>query len=212
VELSQVNAGSVFTLPSDPDRPLRILMHSDDYALYDAWWPRSGEWGLADTAGTRKHRVTYYAVPTSILVARACYLRAEPLSEAEFALHRPDLPVSIGQCDGLEWTTQIESPAQVVERASDRGCHGMDSVLDAPEICLFPFGRRGSRKAGVCLRPDSESGFTVAELIAKAMSIQARQPNASYNDVHGIGIHRTGLELGVPSYYLWGNRNQMHSA
>ncbi|BCB81928.1 hypothetical protein GCM10022251_51890 [Phytohabitans flavus] len=170
--------------------------------MYDTWWPHIDGWGLADLGEVRKRRITYYVVPASTLAEKATYLRAEPLTEAEQALHRPDLPFAAARSDALSWPE--EAPASIEASAKGPG----PEALEVPEVYLHPFGPRGGERAGVRVKAENGTAFTRDELVWRASVIQAPLIRAGAS-VQGIGIYRSGLNRGVPAFYLWGSQSRL---
>src|SRR5262245_61920060 len=86
-------------------RPFRILAFDRIEVLYDCWWPDAGGWGIRDLRGTYH----YYRTSTGLVLARAAALRLDPLTEAEAAVHRPDLPLRLLRFAKLEWNDAVAS-------------------------------------------------------------------------------------------------------
>jgi hypothetical protein len=82
--------------------------------------------------------------------------------------------------------------------------------LNASEIYLYPFGPKGGHKAGVRVQADNGTAFTIEELIWKAAAVQAPWIGEVV-PVQGVGIYRSGLQRGIPAYYLWGHESRLHS-
>jgi hypothetical protein len=81
--------------------------------------------------------------------------------------------------------------------------------LSASSVYLLPFGTGGGIKAAVRVAADNDNSFTVGELFRKAQAVQVRHlgdvlPGA------GVGIYRSGLQRGLPAYYLWGAVSRLH--
>lgn len=66
------------------DRPFRVLACSNGVAMYDAWWPHLGNWGLANLGEVKRRRVNYYVATASTLADKATFVRSEPLTETKF--------------------------------------------------------------------------------------------------------------------------------
>jgi hypothetical protein len=189
--------GDVFRWRHD-ERPIRVLVCNIGVVMYDGWWPHLDSWGLADVAAVRRRRVHYYVTLATTLHKYATFLRSEPLSEQELALHRPDLPFAVVQQRDLSWTDD-HIDASVVD---GRG-------LQTTQVYVAPFGPNGGLKPGVRLTADDSVAFTSAELVRKAQA--AQRPNLRGTvPAAGIGLYRLGLTRSVPSYYLWGAASQLH--
>ncbi|WP_406081291.1 hypothetical protein [Micromonospora sp. NBC_00858] len=204
---SWVEAGAVFRWP-DRDGLMRALVHDGAVVMYDAWWSHLGNWGLADPQKVKQGRVSYYVVHSSVLAEKATFVRSEPLTADERAVHRPDLPFAVAQSARLSWPAEVsQTPAWAAEFCATTG-RLEGAGLQTPEVYLCPFGPKGGSKAGVRVRADNGTSFTAEELIRKAATIQA--PNVGDAvPVHGVGIYRLGLQRGVPAFYLWGVESRM---
>ncbi|GAA0902082.1 hypothetical protein [Virgisporangium aurantiacum] len=129
-------------------------------------------------------------------------------SADEEALHRPDLPFAAVQRHGPVWPS---SEADLTTFAAE---FPPDTVaLDAAEIYLSPFGAKGGSQRHVQISADDKAGFTARELMRKAAELQAPHLG-SQAVVEGVGIYRSGLHRGRPSFYLWGaiSRLETHLA
>ncbi|MEU5788697.1 hypothetical protein ABZ754_13335 [Micromonospora purpureochromogenes] len=178
-------------------------------ALYDTWWPHLGNWGLANLGEIKKRRVSYYVATALTLAEKATYVRSEPLTEVERALHRPDLPFAVAQRQVLSWPAEApESPEASARDWRSAGCPETE-VLRASEVYLLPFGPKGGERAGVRVRAENGTSFGWDELVWKASVIQAPFIRAGAS-VQGVGIYRSGLNRGVPAYYLWGSQSRLH--
>ena len=207
-----MQVGAVFRWSHD-DRPMRVLLHDRDVAMYDAWWPHLGAWGLADVRRIRRQRIAYYAALTSTLAERASYVRLDPLADEEVAIHRPDLPLAAGQCAAISWPST--APGTAAEFAEDWRAAGCPdgAMLRAPEVYLYPFGPDGEvwNAAGSRVRAANGGTFTAEELLFEAAAIQAPFISGTA-PIRGMGIYRHGLFRGIPSYYLGGSESRLHTA
>jgi len=208
MEPARVEVGAVLQWPHD-DRPFRLLAYDSAVAMYDTWWPHLGNWGLANLGAVKKRRVNYYVVTASTVVERATFVRSEPLTEAEISLHRPDLPFAAMQCQALSWPAEAWGTAEASARDwRSAGCPEAEA-LGASEVYLLPFGPRGGERAGVRVKADNGTSFSWDELLWKASVVQAPFVRAGAS-AQGVGIYRSGLNRGIPAYYLWGSQSQLH--
>jgi hypothetical protein len=197
VDASKIEPGVVFRFPHD-DRPNRVLLHDSHVVMYDTWWPHLNGWGLADLEAIKRKRITYYVTTVSTVLKKATFLPSAPLSTDEWAVHRPDLPFAAVQDAAITWSSD-----HVGRLTDDR------TDLSASQIYLFPFGPGGGTKAGVRVGADNGSSFTLEELFHKAQAAQARHLG-DVIPVAGVGIYRSGLQRGVPAFYLWGSTSRLH--
>jgi hypothetical protein len=197
MDVSKIEPGAVFRFPHD-DRPNRVLLHDGDVVMYDAWWPHLDGWGLADLEAIRRKRISYYVATVATMAEKATYLRSDPLSAGERAVHRPDLPYTAVQDTAISWSSD-----------NTGWLTGARSSLNTSRIYLYPFGPRGGIRAGVRLVADNGSSFTTEELFRKAKAAQARHLS-KVMPVSGVGIYRSGLQRGLPAFYLWGSVSRLH--
>lgn len=185
----------------------------DSVVMHDAWWPHLDNWGLANLQHVKRQRIHYYVATLGTVLEKAAYVRTEPLSDDEVAMHRPDLPLSFARCAAISWSAEVpESAAQMAGRVRAAGCRDArdGATLGASEIYLFPFGPKGGQKAGIRVKADNKAAFTAEEILWKAAVVQAPHIGDEVA-THGVGIYRLGLLRGVPGFYLWGNVSQLHS-
>jgi hypothetical protein len=191
------------------DRPFRILALSHDVVMYDSWWPDLGDWGLADLAQAKRGRVSYSVATAATVAEKSTFVRSAPLTDAESSLYRPDLPFASVQSTDLSWPAQApESAESFASRWPADSGRGTD-VLASPEVYLFAFGPKGGERGGVLVKADNGASFRGDELVWKATVVQAPFVRAGAS-AHGIGIYRSGLNRGIPAYYLWGARSRLH--
>ena len=166
------------------ERPIRVLMSDEIETFYDALLPGIG-WNLA---GART--ATYYRISTAFLKSTAALLQSETLSTKEHAKHRPDLPMRLLRSADADWN---KSPADwpKIDTAFEVEC---------PRLVLFPFGPKGARQRPVVIEAVNGRSFTGSEMLAAAQGSQS----AECPDVSGVGMYRSGVSSGIPSYYLWG--------
>jgi hypothetical protein len=197
VERAEIELGTVFRWTTD-ETPMRVLLHDAGVVMYDTWLPHLNTWGLANLVEVRSKRISYYVAPDTTLAERATYLRTEPMTGEETALHRPDLPFTAARYAGVDWSDADRLDAD-------------DAVtVNAAEIYLYPFGPSGGQKRAVRVEADDGTGFTAAELIGKAAAAQARSAGRT-TPTEGVGIYRDGLNRGVPAYYLWGHQSRLET-
>jgi len=204
MEASELELGSVFRFPSpNATEPNRVLFMDSDVVMYDAWWSHLGSWGMADLAEVKRGVWNYYVTFVSTVLEQAEYVRTEPLSSAEAALHRPDLPFAIGQNAASSWSSEQTTAAAGAWNAS-----GGDAIAVA-QVYLSPFGPQGGQRRAIRVQADNGSSFTTGELIRKAAVVQAPHIKDE-GPTTGIGVYRAGLRRGIPSYYLWGAESAGH--
>lgn len=156
--------------------------------------------------------VSYYRIPTRLLLSKASYLRTEAYSDAELSVHRPDLPFAFAQFADLEWPMKCpegpeEFPNGSISVTKDESS---EPRLAASRIFLEPFGPKGASKAGVLLEAANGAWFTEKELIWHAARLQSPFLRAA-KVTTGIGIYRSGIRRKLPSYYIWGAKSRMET-
>ena len=80
----------------------------------------------------------------------------------------------------------------------------------ASEAYLQPFGPKGGGRTSVRVKADNGTSFRWDELVWKASVLQAPFIRAGAS-AQGVGIYRSGLNRGIPAYYLWGAQSQTHN-
>lgn len=196
VDIAKIEPGVVFQFPHD-DRPNRVLLHEHDVVMYDTWCPHLDRWGLADLDAIKRQRISYYVTTVFTLLEQATYLRSERLSADERMVHRPDLPFVAAQDMASTWVGNTGGLAET------------GSELKASAIYLLLFGPCGGTKAGVRVTVDNGSSFTAEELFRKAQAAQAQHLGEAI-PAAGVGIYRSGLQRGLPAFYLWGAVSRVH--
>ena len=198
--MDTIAVGSVFR-PDWDSRLHRILLMDSIEVLYDIWWPHEWSFSNLDSAGD------YYRISVSLLRGRSTVLRAEPLTDDELAIHRPDLPLRLLRSPSMQWSkNQYQSMEHFlathqaeIERLS---IPDDDVALDAPQVFLTPFAPDGRPKQDVRIQALNKRNFSSIELLWRAYEAQAPHHRKS---ISGIGIYRAGFKRRVPVFYLWGS-------
>jgi len=206
---SWVEEGAVFRWTHLGDaRPMRMLVPDGDVVMYDAWWPHLKGWGLGDVVQTKRKNVSYYVVPSRVVLEKGEYLRSEPLSREERDLHRPDLPFCAVRSTTTSWPSATEDLGPWLE-TSPAAQEAESTTLACPEVYLIPYGPNGGNRRGARIAADDGAVFTARELLSKAAVLQAPLVREASE---GIGLYRSGLYSGgVPSYYLWGSQGRLRT-
>ncbi len=166
------------------ERPIRVIMADPIEVFYDLFWPEGIGWGLA-----RARTAIYYRTTTEFLSKNATKIRSEPLTRKEVTRHRPDLPMRLLRSDKASWFDDV-FPSEIVANVS----------INANQLALIPFGAKGASLKPRKVYSSNGCFFSGVELLAAARDAQ----NATCSDVSGIGLYRSGISGGIPSYYLWG--------
>jgi hypothetical protein len=173
-------------------RLIRLLRCDDELVHYDNWRADRQAWEMRDVTALARQTVFYHHVPTSFLLQYATWVRSEPLSPGETALHRPDLPHVLARSTNGSWATGEPGVVTGPER------------IPAAQLHLVPFGPDGNTRPGVTVAADNGDSFTPAGILAKAVVLQ-RSVTGGGRAVDGIGVYRLGLHRGRPAYYLSGS-------
>ena len=166
------------------ERPIRVMMGDEIEVLYDALFPEVG-WNLA-----RARTAIYYRVARSFLQSSAQRIRTEPLTDDELARHRPDLPLRLLRSGQADWGRPLVDWPNV----------GTDFEIGSKRLAVIPFGSKGAPQKAVVIEAANDRSFTGSELLVATHRIQT----AECPEVNGVGLYRSGISGGIPSYYLWG--------
>ncbi len=187
--------------------PLRVIAFDAEVVMYGAWLAYANAW-----SSDSPKPMSYYRLPTSLLMGSSTYIRTDPYTDAEFRRHRPDLPLSLARHLHLSWTAESPDLASIEEALGDQLPDGANiparRLLEVPAIVLEPFGPKGGQRRGTVIEAADGKTFSEAELIWHAWRLQApfvRTPARTT----GIGIYRSGIQRGLPSYYVWGSTSMM---
>jgi hypothetical protein len=202
IGVDAIAVGSV--LQTDWDSRLhRVLVMDHIEVLYDVYWPHTNEWGFSNPDGDGQ----YYRIRTGVLQSKSTAVRAEPLTDVERAIHRPDLPLRLLRSPSMQWSNNqyhgiehfVATHQAEIERLS---IPDGDVALDAPQVFLTPFAPNGRPKRDVKIQALNKRNFSSIELLWRAYETQAPHQRKSAN---GIGIYRAGFKKRVPAFYLWGS-------
>jgi hypothetical protein len=196
----RIALGAVYDVLWSPNS-VRVVAFDRDIVMYDTWWPHKGAWAMARLRGT----FTYYRVWRDYFEAHSRYVRADPLTEQERQVHRPDLPFAFAQRPSLSWYEPWNEPHVPAAPSSPY----VKPSLEAAAIFLSPFGPRDSPKPAVLVHAENGRSFGEAELLGLAKAAQ----DPLIGDMRltsGVGIYRSGIKNRIPSYYLWGALSRLN--
>ena len=189
--------GDVRTRAHDP-RPIRVLAFDEIEVLYDTWWETLG-WGWRNA----RRNAAFGRTLTAMVVARP-RLRVEPLTEKEMALLRPDLPLRLCRHRNLNWgDLEADSPDDLQRKLEARKISITPGpALSAARIEVFvQLGEFSERFARGTLLAEHGGEFSTHELLWKCQRF-FRAQNLEADD--GVGLYRSGVMGGHPSYWLGG--------
>ncbi len=190
---SAMNLGAVFKVDWSAE-PVRVIAFDGHVVMYDTWWAHRESWGMSKLNG----KYSYYRLHRDYFQKHASLLRSEPLTEQEVEVHRPDLPFAFATHQSLSWYDKWPNDLHIES----------EQTLRAPAIYLAPFGPRDSSKPAVLVHAKDGLSFSETELLLAAKSIQ----DPYIREVPltgGVGVHRSGIQKCLPSYYLWGAKSRL---
>lgn len=166
------------------ERPIRVIMADPVEVFYDIFLPEGIGWELA-----RARTAIYSRISTDFLTKHATKVRSEPLTPREVTRHRPDIPMRLLRSEKASWLDDILS----LEMAASIS-------VNANQLAIIPFGAKGAMLKARKICCSNGRFFSGVELLTAAYDAQS----ASCSEVSGIGLYRSGISGGIPSYYLWG--------
>lgn len=175
--------GDVLTVSWD-DRPIRVLQTDPIETFYDADMDEVG-WIIA-----KARTATYYRTSTRRLSETASIALSKPFSANEHQKFRPDLPMRLFRHHEAGWSDELQTLIALED----------DFLLAAREVAIIPFGAKGGATKPVKIQARDSKSLSLREIIEAAHSAQ----QSKCDDVKGVGLYRSGIVGGVPSYYLWG--------
>jgi hypothetical protein len=170
----------------------RVIAFDVKMTLCDFWMTAESAWSLQNS---QLKTSAYTAMDSQRLLKQGAYIRTEALTDDEYRLHRPDLPLAFAQFEQFSWY-EILPTAEVAKEKIP--------LLEIPEIYLLPYGPKLSVKPFVLVKAKNGKSFTTAELLDLAWHVQ--KPHLRETRItNGVGLYRSGLRHRTPSYYIWGS-------
>ncbi len=187
----KLKSAEVYLNPKD-NLLYRIIMADNIFMYAEVYM--NGEWS---TIMNIHKKNTFYGTSVDAFLARhPQYLRQEPFSKEEFAILRPDLPLSIGRTNRFDWLDIINPGVENLEMIL---FELFPFDLKVEKIYVHPLGKNGGRRKEVEILPDEKGNFRVAEIILKSAKIQ----NESFSEIkEGIGLFRFGVKNKYPTYVI----------
>ncbi|MGN7158828.1 hypothetical protein [Sphingomonas sp. SAFR-052] len=173
------------------DTPIRVIQADAIETFYDAQIEGVG-WTMA-----RARTSTFYRMPSKHLSKTVVSATPCPYSIQEQERFRPDLPMRLFRHRDVCWTDSLDALIAL----------DVDHEVASSEVALIPFGKKGAARRPVRVR-GSNGSITMRTIIEQACAAQ----EVATPDVGGVGLYRSGLVGGIPSYYLWGAIDQAGNA
>ena len=181
---NQLLLGGIYQTTWDA-RPFRIIGYDEFSIFYDCQID-APNWVFASNLKRKCH---FYKVPTNLFTEKATLIDVAPLSKSEFEVFRPDLPIAFGRHKNLNWNSFEINEIDA----------SINDLLKSSELILVPTGKKGGLNKGTKIVSQNNSFFKYIEILLAAKDLQL-----SINDTlkNGIGLHRLGIDKGIPSYYI----------
>lgn len=176
-------SGDIVTVSWD-HRPIRVLQTDAIETFYDAEMDEVS-WVMANA-----RTATYYRTSTRYLRETVSSALPNPFSLKGYRKFRPDLPMRLFRHHDADWSDELPILTAL---------EGVFSI-PAKEVVIIPFGSKGGATKPINVHACDGKRLFLREIIEAAHSTQ----QSKCADVKGVGLYRSGIVGGVPSYYLWG--------
>ena len=130
-------------------------------------------------------------------------LQSTPLSEEIIEKLYLNLPMRIGRLRKLSWDSEYFNTLEVYLDYIKKHTKEMwsEKVIALNSLYVIPYTMSEFPKKPVKVESDNSQYFTVKELLWKAAKVR----NAFVKGgSEGVGLYRSGIYKGLPSYYIWG--------
>ena len=174
------------------EHTIRVIGSDEFEVFYDVWNEHSNSWTY-----TRKRSIIYYRFSKKYFLKSTELTDTKPLTKKEIQIHRPDLPHRL--CISEQWKWNLTNFESMKEFKQVSKLDNFNSKIEANKLILFPKGPNGGTKSGVTIVAQNGNSFTEEEVLWKAHNIQSDYVTDA---IDGIGIYRSGLSKGIPSYYI----------
>jgi hypothetical protein len=130
----------------------------------------------------------------------------EAYSDERLATLRPDLPMRLCRIKSMSWghdAFETEESLQLyLKEEINPSIWG--KKLEISQLYLEGYNKNGLPQKPILLEASNGEYFTVRELFYQANIIQANiKVNKGFLS-DGVGLYRSGIKNGIPSYYIWG--------
>lgn len=182
----------------------RVIMFNDKLVYYDTWWEHKDDWGYRSQL---QSKFIFYTAATNHFLSDSEFLRTEPLSEKECKVYRPDLPFHIFSDLCLRFTDKPFADIKGYQKYIENQAVNTSSLqsLNINELIIIPVGEKGAHKKSVYIKALNKLNFSGIELLWHTHNIQA--PYVKSEPETGLGLHRLGIEKGIPSFYIVGSHD-----
>ena len=129
----------------------------------------------------------------------------ESYSDERLTTLRPDLIMRIGRVRELSWGDDVFKNEESIKIYINKYAKPSvrDKKLKAHHVYLEGYNKNEMPQKPVLITANNGCFFTLPELLYQANIIQMNiKMNKGFKS-EGIGIYRSGIKNGIPSYYIW---------
>lgn len=208
-----MNSGDVYRYFGDN---CKVIIFDDRDVFFDVLKDGDSVFGNHKT-------ISYYRIPRTFFEENASLLSVGELTLDERNRHRPDLPIRLNCFEKISWSfNPVADTRQLLDILSAHGIKESQlQGLKTDQVVIFPISQQISAKAPKLLK-NSDGHFSGPDLLLSCFQLQRAyvKPDKPYfsqfrlipggreeKRYYGIGLYRSGLKGGVPSYCIGGVYN-----
>lgn len=184
------------------NQKIKIIGFDDKELFYDCYWEHNKSWAFSSNL---KKKGFFYRMNTKDSVNKVTKEGFEKLTEEQFNVLRPDLPLRIGRFKEVNWKEEVfESIDLFNKHFKERKEDHTIEFLDCEQIWLYSINTDNKLKKEILIESDDKK-ISIDDILFKANKIMTTKSNK----FEGIGVYRLGIEKGIPSYYIGGYKDMM---
>ena len=180
------------------DGQLIKIFGSEDYQVFDTILDEGKGWRVECYPHPEKLRITFPRLPVWLLGEKAEFIREEDCNANWIKIARPDLPFNLLRSRSVIWEDLIKNADEKFLKSHFKD---LEFELNISRVVLLPLRKNGNYLKPVKVESKGGGNLRYKEILLAAVEAQHEQSKAVYE---GVGLHRSGLEKGIPSYYIGG--------
>jgi hypothetical protein len=191
-----LKSGAVYKRKRDDS--LFMVFACDGVQLFYTHWIEGKGWAMYTYPKPASLRISFPRYPVWFVADRAEFVREEECNPTWLSLVRPDLPFNLLRSKTVTWEELAKNSDEAFLR---KHFNDLEQDLNTSQVVLMPLRKNGNYMKPVKVESKDGRNLNYKEVLLTAINAQHDQSKAVYE---GVGLHRNGLEKGIPSYYIGG--------
>jgi hypothetical protein len=183
-----MEVGTIFEFADQPGQ-YKLLAFDQVEFLFEPKNKATGNWFFSDFS----KEGNYIRMPTPYVLKHGMQVGKATITDEEWHIHRPDLPLRLCRLKQIDWDTIS------IDGLLNTECDC--PALQAKSIYLLPTTKNKRMPKGYILASTINNIIDPKALLTECLRLQEGVYRWVGNE--GFGIFRRGFHKSAPSYYIW---------